>query len=286
MSWRIVNGVLSLPTPCRIGPRFMLTVMADRANDDGLCWASVDDLATRAQVTPRHARKLVAELRKAHHVRVVRKGGGARAPGKGWANLHLVSAGRDDVELDRIAAATLSNRTGYLARNPVHAGTLPGPVGSATLSAQVSNPVRPDSLTIMEPAAEQPRERRAGRERIESAAAEKKVGPTNGVLSAIPRPPDAVVAPSPAPTMTRYDAAFAPYYAEWPRYREAPEFLTQRLLRDAGCDDAYQIEAAGCSPERVYDALEKLRKQKRRIDNPGGWLRVELGLKRDMPRYR
>lgn len=58
-----------------IGEKLILLAIADNANNDGICWPSITDIAERCCVTERHAIRVVCELQnKGHLKREMRSG--------------------------------------------------------------------------------------------------------------------------------------------------------------------------------------------------------------------
>lgn len=61
MSFKVTNWVWAR-SESRNGARLVMLALADRADDSGFAWPSVDDLAERTRLTPRAVRKCVGEL--------------------------------------------------------------------------------------------------------------------------------------------------------------------------------------------------------------------------------
>jgi len=89
----------------------LLLAIADHANDDGVCWPSVDRLAERARVGERWARRTLRRLEEAGEIIAV------RGTGRGNTNVYLVTIGMSEQEI----RDTLVRRVGV---DPQHAGAL------------------------------------------------------------------------------------------------------------------------------------------------------------------
>ena len=82
--------------------RLVLLCLADRANDDGICWPSAADTAARARLSERQTRRILGQLREQGEIITIRKGGGTRiVKGRecGITDTMLVVAGRSEDEL-------------------------------------------------------------------------------------------------------------------------------------------------------------------------------------------
>lgn len=78
MSIKVTNWVWAR-SESRNGARLVMLALADRADDGGLAWPSVDDLAERTRLTPRAVRKCVAELVSLGELEVENGGGRHRS---------------------------------------------------------------------------------------------------------------------------------------------------------------------------------------------------------------
>lgn len=68
--------------------RLVLFCLADRANDDGICWPSIPTIARDARVHEDTARRAVRRLAETGHVEIV--DGGAKGAGRGNTNRYRV----------------------------------------------------------------------------------------------------------------------------------------------------------------------------------------------------
>ena len=99
----------------------VLLALADRADEDGICWPGVDWIAQRARLQPRQARNVLRSLEcTGDLITINRKGGRHRT------NLYIISAGLDDNEIANLLAR----------RNDVEP-TKPGNLASKTRQSSV-----------------------------------------------------------------------------------------------------------------------------------------------------
>lgn len=91
-------------SPAERSARLVLLSLADRANDDGICWPAVGDTARRANISHRAAERALAKLIDADELIRVRPGGGRRR-----TTLMLLRAGRTDAELAPLLARLRGN---------------------------------------------------------------------------------------------------------------------------------------------------------------------------------
>lgn len=61
MSFKVTNWVWAR-SESRNGARLVMLALADRADDNGLAWPSIDDLAERTKLSPRSVQKAIATL--------------------------------------------------------------------------------------------------------------------------------------------------------------------------------------------------------------------------------
>ncbi|MET8766363.1 helix-turn-helix domain-containing protein [Streptomyces sp. NPDC004658] len=61
MSFKVTNWVWAR-SESRNGARLVMLALADRADDNGYCWPSIDDLAERTKLSPRAVQKAIATL--------------------------------------------------------------------------------------------------------------------------------------------------------------------------------------------------------------------------------
>lgn len=78
MSFKVTNWVWAR-SESRNGARLVMLALADRADDNGCAWPSVDDLAERTRLTPRAVRKCVRELVDLGELKVEEGGGRHRS---------------------------------------------------------------------------------------------------------------------------------------------------------------------------------------------------------------
>jgi len=94
-------------SPARGSARLVLLALADRADDCGLCWPSIGDIARRAQLSRRQTQRAVARLIQMGELRILQPGGG-----RNKVNRVLVVAGRSAAELDRVIGKPCHARQG------------------------------------------------------------------------------------------------------------------------------------------------------------------------------
>jgi hypothetical protein len=79
MSNRWLNEVWKL-TAGGSSRKAVLVALADRANDNGICWPAVNDIAKRTELSPRQVQRIIRHLQGKGFVRIEREGAGT---GKG-----------------------------------------------------------------------------------------------------------------------------------------------------------------------------------------------------------
>lgn len=78
MSIKVTNWVWAR-SESRNGARLVMLALADRADDNGFCWPSIDDLAERTRLSPRSVQKGIATLVKDGELDVENGGGRHRS---------------------------------------------------------------------------------------------------------------------------------------------------------------------------------------------------------------
>ncbi|MCX5584236.1 helix-turn-helix domain-containing protein [Streptomyces erythrochromogenes] len=78
MSIKVTNWVWAR-SQSRNGARLVMLALADRADDDGFCWPSIDDLAQRTRLSPRAVQKGIATLVTDGELKVENGGGRHRS---------------------------------------------------------------------------------------------------------------------------------------------------------------------------------------------------------------
>lgn len=78
MSFKVTNWAWSR-SESRNGARLVMLALADRADDDGRAWPSVDDLAERTKLSPRAVQKAIANLVEIGELEVENGGGRHRS---------------------------------------------------------------------------------------------------------------------------------------------------------------------------------------------------------------
>ena len=86
MSVRWVQAVFER-SRSRSGGRLVMLALADRANDDGVCWPGVADIARRANLSMDQTRRCLRNAEKLGELRI-KKGGGCDANGKGYPSVY------------------------------------------------------------------------------------------------------------------------------------------------------------------------------------------------------
>lgn len=79
MSIKLMNAVLDDDTITDPTETLLLLALADHANDEGVCWPSIDRLAQRARVSERQAQRLIGKLIDDGRLEADRRGGRGRA---------------------------------------------------------------------------------------------------------------------------------------------------------------------------------------------------------------
>lgn len=239
-------------SPTRGSARLVLLVLADRANDDGVCWPSVADTARRAALSERQTRRLLGKLQRIGELRVLRSGGGRRRDGAGSTNRVLLTAGRSAAELDRLIAEPCQARQGRTDAKPDADDTEPGHARPATLSPVTGYPVAGDREThSTEPSGNrhrEPSQSDAEARFYEAVAAARRrnaarTAPIGKVLPKLPRRriPDAELARS-------------------------RTLLAERSIEEVDAHDLASRYPYG----DLKHAVEMLPE---RVRNPGGWIR-------------
>jgi hypothetical protein len=78
VSFKVTNWVWAL-SESRNGSRLVMLALADRADDNGCAWPSIDDLAERTKLTPRAVQKAIAALVDSGELEVENGGGRHRS---------------------------------------------------------------------------------------------------------------------------------------------------------------------------------------------------------------
>lgn len=78
MSFKVTNWVWAR-SESRNGARLVMLALADRADDNGLCWPSIDDLAERTKLSPRAVQKAIATLAELGELDIENGGGRHRS---------------------------------------------------------------------------------------------------------------------------------------------------------------------------------------------------------------
>ncbi|MBU0637317.1 MAG: helix-turn-helix domain-containing protein [Planctomycetes bacterium] len=108
MANTFLNWVFGERQPTGSG-RLVMLALADRANECGVCWPSMADIARRAALTRRTTERVVRRLIDAGELVILRRGGGRRR-----TNTYAVRAGRTDAELTKLTdGETPSRAPGY-----------------------------------------------------------------------------------------------------------------------------------------------------------------------------
>ncbi len=79
MSIKLMTAVWEDPTIENATERLLLLALADHANDDGVCWPTIDQLAKRACISPGQTTRLIAKLVADGRIKADRRGGRGRA---------------------------------------------------------------------------------------------------------------------------------------------------------------------------------------------------------------
>jgi hypothetical protein len=78
VSFKVTNWVWAR-SESRNGARLVMLALADRADDNGYCWPSIDDLAERTKLSPRAVQKAIAVLAELGELDVENGGGRHRS---------------------------------------------------------------------------------------------------------------------------------------------------------------------------------------------------------------
>jgi hypothetical protein len=90
MSIKVMSAVWE-NAPVRQGKLLVLLAMADYADERGACWPSVPNLAKKAHVSERHARRILRQLEREHLI--VRE----KLTGRYEPNIYRIFPGRGDI---------------------------------------------------------------------------------------------------------------------------------------------------------------------------------------------
>lgn len=74
----------------------LLLALADHANDDGICWPSLDKLAEKARISKRQAQRIVSELTESGEISILKKGNGRGQSTLYHVNVDKISSIKDD----------------------------------------------------------------------------------------------------------------------------------------------------------------------------------------------
>jgi len=177
VSIKVTNWVWAR-SESRNGARLVMLALADRADDNGLAWPSVDDLAERTRLTPRAVRKCVGELVSLGELEVENGGGRHRSnryriiPKPG--TLDRVTDGKPGT-LDRVSA-----------RETLNSATQTLNFETETLNSATRNPVQSSPEPSVEPSREP-----SGNHHTHPATREDRLPAVRGVEES--RYPDEIV---------------------------------------------------------------------------------------------
>lgn len=94
MSIRLVKAALGLPLSST--SKLILVVLAEHANEEGICWPATKRIAQNASVSPRSAKRLIRQLEQGGFLSVIQR---FRDDGSQTSNkyhLRISEGGRDD----------------------------------------------------------------------------------------------------------------------------------------------------------------------------------------------
>ena len=244
-------------SPTRGGARLVLLTLADRADDQGVCWPSVADIAKRAGISERHVRRIIAGLVRAGELAIVKRGGGIR-PGsnrkKGTPTTYRLVRN----------AETLSSASGF---QPQRNGDITDRVSkSKTLTSEARNPDMGDRETMTPASGEPPVEPRGNPHSAGKRNDSLRIhagdtgGNGNGKL------PENLNAKLLAAGIT------------WQDWRAMPnEWRITQLLDMAGCDASFRNHVAKLVPLKgVICVLGEMYESRRKVQNPPAWIRRKL----------
>lgn len=306
MSNTILNRVFS-ESRSKGGERLCLLTLADRSDDDGICFPGLSDIAKRAHLGKRQAQRCIQNLVASGELIILVPGRGVGHP-----NRYLVAVGcaeakiRAIIEREKASSATSFNDS----RNTSSAtpfGDSKGDISDtqkATFStskgvasdAEIRHGCHPNP---QEPAAEPPDRTLEEKKMVEKSAAGKtKTATAEDQSSGPPRQPDAGPPPADTERVRRLEenrkamlAVFEQGRASEPPKPSEPEkpepeteppeiHLIQRELLADGCDESFAVEAAsrGVTLEKVRAAKTKIDGMNGTVRNRGGLYRRFLGL--------
>jgi hypothetical protein len=222
-----------------------LLTLADRANDDGVCWPGIADIARRTKLSERYVKRVIRELEELGEIRTVPGGRGPRDTSR-----YIILAGRDPDAIEKLAAQIRVTKRTPLADRPRarngcerRKGDTPGgkrvtpeaPEGDTPGATRVTvRPPEPSENRQREPS-EEPSERCFEQNIVKRAGA--VVGNNGAVVLEI-----------------------------------------QRILSEHGCDDAgFRKAVSRRAPLPVVKRIaSEYESQHRKIRNAGGWWRDTL----------
>lgn len=145
MSIKVTNWVWAR-SESRNGARLVLLALADRADDDGLCWPSIDDLMARTKLTRRAVQKGVTALVEGGELEVENGGGRHRSNRYRITPKPCTSDGVTDGK-QRTSDAVSALETAHFAHETAHFAT-------ETAHSTPGNPVKSAPEPSVEPSRE------------------------------------------------------------------------------------------------------------------------------------
>ena len=263
MSIAMLNYVFERST-VRRSARLVLLALADRADDSGRCWPSIEDTARRVGLSDRQTQKVISSLIEKGELRIIRSGGGCDRNGRGLTNWYLLAAERSRAELDAITAPEPCRpRQGTRRSKGVAGDREPCRSRPATLSPATTNPVTGDRGTTSEPPV-QPSIEPPGR--------------SASFASSKPRT-DAAVRPHGGPSLGKAIDGCAGAAGQDCRRRNPGSTHSRivMLLGDRGCDESFRQYLGRYGDLRlVQRVVAELDAAEGPIANPGGYVRKRL----------
>lgn len=125
MSIKVMSGAWEV-APVRQGALLLLLAMADYCDERGMCWPSVPNLAKKARISERHARRILRELERKGLIR------SEKLTGRYEPNIYKILCGRDD------KMSPLDEKQGGHLRQP--GGTPGAPRGDTQTPQSVTEP--------------------------------------------------------------------------------------------------------------------------------------------------
>ncbi len=124
-------------------PLVILLALADRADEDGICWPGVDWIAQRARLQPRQARNVLRSLEESGDIIIATSKGG-----RNLTNRYLITAGLDSDKIAAIVARRPDVFPHGHAQKPCNPAQKPCNFETETLQSSVNKPCNFETETL------------------------------------------------------------------------------------------------------------------------------------------